>query len=87
MSARSLTSTPRTVWSTVPSPVGRLAAARPLRDLYEAFFHAFPDLTLKNDEPLIDGHRVVLITRISGTDHGGFMGLQPTGRSWTSRAS
>ena len=66
----------------VDSPVaggqarGREAIARS----YEAFFHAFPDLTLKNDEPLIDGHRVVLITRISGTDRGGFMGLQPTGR-------
>ena len=66
----------------VDSPVaggqarGREAIARS----YEAFFHAFPDLTLKNDEPLIDGHRVVMITRISGTDRGGFMGLQPTGR-------
>ena len=66
----------------VDSPVaggearGREAIARS----YEAFFHAFPDLTIKYDAPLIDGHRVVLITRISGTDHGGFMGLQPTGR-------
>ena len=66
----------------VDSPVaggqarGREAIARS----YEAFFHAFPDLTIKYDAPLIDGHRVVLITRISGTDRGGFMGLQPTGR-------
>ena len=66
----------------VDSPVaggqarGREAIARS----YEAFFHAFPDLTIKYDAPLIDGHRVVLITRISGTDHGGFMGMQPTGR-------
>lgn len=55
---------------------GREAIAR----AYEAFFHAFPDLTIKYDEPLIDGDRVVLIARISGTDRGGFMGLQPTGR-------
>jgi len=66
----------------VDSPVaggqarGREAIARS----YEAFFHAFPDLTIKYEAPLIDGHRVVLITRISGTDRGGFMGLQPTGR-------
>jgi len=66
----------------VDSPVaggqarGREAIAR----AYEAFFHAFPDLTIKYDEPLIDGDRVVLIARISGTDRGGFMGLQPTGR-------
>src|SRR5687768_2905455 len=66
----------------VDSPVaggqarGREAIARS----YEAFLHAFPDLTIKYDDPLIDGDRVVLITRISGTDRGGFMGLQPTGR-------
>jgi steroid delta-isomerase-like uncharacterized protein len=67
----------------VESPVaggqarGREAIARS----YEAFFHAFPDLALTYDEPLIDGNRVVLITRLSGTDRGGFLGLQPTGRS------
>jgi steroid delta-isomerase-like uncharacterized protein len=66
----------------VESPVaggqarGREAIARS----YEAFFHAFPDLTLTYDEPLIDGDRVVLIVRISGTDRGGFMGLHPSGR-------
>lgn len=66
----------------VDSPVaggqarGRDAIARS----YEAFFHAFPDLALTYDEPLIDGDRVVLITRISGTDRGGFLGLHPTGR-------
>ena len=67
----------------VESPVaggearGREAIARS----YQAFFHAFPDLAITYDEPLIDGDRVVLITRISGTDRGGFLGLQPTGRA------
>ena len=67
----------------VESPVaggqarGREAIARS----YEAFFRAFPDLALTYDEPLIDGDRVVIITRISGTDLGGFLGLQPTGRA------
>ena len=56
---------------------GREAIAR----AYQAFFHSFPDVTLKNEAPLIDGHRVVLITRISGTDSGGFLGMHPTGRS------
>jgi predicted ester cyclase len=35
---------------------------------------------MQSDETLIDGHRVVLITRMSGTDRGGFMGMHPTGR-------
>jgi steroid delta-isomerase-like uncharacterized protein len=55
---------------------GREAIGR----VYEAFFHAFPDLTMRSDEPLIDGDRVVLVTRLSGTDRGGFMGMHPTGR-------
>ena len=55
---------------------GREAIAK----VYEAFFHAFPDLTMQTDEPLIDGGRVVLVTRLSGTDRGGFMGMHTTGR-------
>jgi len=56
---------------------GREAIARS----YEAFFHAFPDLAMTYDDPVIDGNRVVLITLITGTDRGGFMGMAPTGRS------
>jgi steroid delta-isomerase-like uncharacterized protein len=48
--------------------------------VYESFFHSFPDARITYDEPLIDGDRVVLIARISGTDRGGFLGLHPTGR-------
>jgi steroid delta-isomerase-like uncharacterized protein len=48
--------------------------------VYEAFFHAFPDAAMRPDELLIDGDRVVVIVRISGTDRGGFMGMHPTGR-------
>jgi steroid delta-isomerase-like uncharacterized protein len=48
--------------------------------VYEAFFHAFPDARITYDEPLIDGDRVVLMARISGTDRGGFLGMHPTGR-------
>jgi steroid delta-isomerase-like uncharacterized protein len=55
---------------------GRQAIAQ----VYQAFFDSFPDLMVETDEPLIDGNRVVLIARISGTDLGGFLGMQPTGR-------
>lgn len=57
---------------------GREAIAR----VYQALFHSFPDVTLPADEPLIDGNRVVLICRLSGTDRGGFLGLAPTGRTF-----
>jgi steroid delta-isomerase-like uncharacterized protein len=55
---------------------GREAIAK----VYVAFFRAFPDLTMHTDAQLIDGDRVVLVTRLAGTDRGGFMGMQPTGR-------
>jgi steroid delta-isomerase-like uncharacterized protein len=48
--------------------------------VYESFFHSFPDARIVYDEPLIDGNRVVLIARISGTDRGGFLGMHPSGR-------
>jgi steroid delta-isomerase-like uncharacterized protein len=66
----------------VESPVagGQARGREAIRRSYEAFFHAFPDLAITYDAPLIDGNRVVLISRISGTDRGGFLGLQPSGR-------
>jgi steroid delta-isomerase-like uncharacterized protein len=66
----------------VESPVagGEARGREAITRSYEAFFHAFPDLAITYDEPLIDSNRVVLISRISGTDRGGFLGLQPSGR-------
>src|SRR5262245_12312681 len=66
----------------VDSPVagGEARGREAIAKSYQAFFHAFPDLSITYDAPLIDGHRVVLISRISGTDRGGFLGLRPTGR-------
>jgi steroid delta-isomerase-like uncharacterized protein len=68
----------------VESPfAGGMANGRAeIERVYEAFFHTFPDVTLQTDEPLIDGNRVVLIGRISGTDRGGLLGMSPTGRSF-----
>ena len=53
-----------------------------IRRVYEDLLQAFPDFMLHADPPLIDGDRVVLIARISGTDRGGIMGLSPTGRAF-----
>jgi steroid delta-isomerase-like uncharacterized protein len=64
-----------------PFAGGQTRGREAIAKVYQAFFHAFPDLTLRTDEPLIDGDRVVLVTRLSGTDRGGFMGLHPSGRS------
>lgn len=47
---------------------------------FEAWLHAFPDLTLHWDEPLIDGDRVVLPWRAEGTMEGAFFGVPGTGK-------
>ena len=68
----------------VESPfAGGLARGRDaIEKVYSGFLHTFPDVTVHYDRPLIDGRRVVLITRISGTDRGGLMGMPPTGRTF-----
>jgi steroid delta-isomerase-like uncharacterized protein len=53
-----------------------------IEKVYANLFQAFPDVMLQADAPLIDGNRVVLVTRLSGTDRGGFLGMAPTGRSF-----
>jgi len=52
-----------------------------IEDLYRSFFHAFPDAKLQLDELLIDGARVMLVGRLSGTDTGGLL-APPRGRSF-----
>lgn len=66
----------------VESPFGGGVARgrEAIEKVYRSFFHTFPDVTLRTDEPLIDGDRVVLVGRLSGTDGGGFLGGAPTGR-------
>jgi steroid delta-isomerase-like uncharacterized protein len=48
--------------------------------IYKSYFKTFADLRVSSEEMLIDGDRVVLVERISGTDTGGFMGMPPSGR-------
>ncbi len=69
--------------SVVDSPLagGTASGREAIRKLYVTYFGAFTDLRFNQDELLIDGHRVALLGRVSGTDTGGFMGMAPTGRS------
>ena len=45
-----------------------------------AWFEAFPDLKYHTERLLMDGNHVVQIVWLEGTDIGGFMGLEPSGR-------
>jgi predicted ester cyclase len=48
--------------------------------VYESYFKAFNDIAFTQEDLLVDGDRVALIERVSGTDTGGVMGMTPTGR-------
>lgn len=57
---------------------GRLANEKLLRKVFEAF----PDLQRRVDALLVDGDQVAEFGTSTGTDIGGFMELQPTGKAF-----
>ena len=59
---------------------GRVTGRAAIRQVYEAWFAAFPDSSLASDAVLIDQEHIVELAMQSGTDTGGFLGLPPTGR-------
>ena len=66
----------------VESPLagGTARGREAIEKLYNTYMSAFGDMRLEQDDLLIDGDRVVLLARVSGTDTGGFMGMPPSGR-------
>ena len=59
---------------------GTVRGRAAIRDVYRAWFDAFPDVVSTVEDLLIDGNRAVLLATMAGTDMGGFMGLPPTGK-------
>jgi len=62
-----------------PEPVRGLAAYRRVR---AAFFVAFPDVHNHIEEMVVDGDRVAVRERYSGTHAGEFRGVPATGRGF-----
>lgn len=67
----------------VESPLagGNASGREAIERLYATYFRAFTDFKLEKRDLLIDGDRVGLFAWVSGTDRGGFMGMEPTGRA------
>jgi steroid delta-isomerase-like uncharacterized protein len=67
----------------VDSPLagGATGGRGAIEHLYATYFRAFTDFRFDQDAALIDGDRVAIFATASGTDHGGFMGMPPTGRA------
>jgi len=54
-----------------------------IRQVFQTYFVAFPDLGMEVDEVLVDDQRAAVMATFTGTDRGGFMGMPATGRRVT----
>ena len=69
------------VHGTLVSPIfAKIQGRDAIRKSYESLFQSFPDWTLGDDPPLIDGDRVAVPFRTTATHAGRFLGLDGTGR-------
>ena len=54
-----------------------------IKQVFQTYFVAFPDLGMEVAEVLVDGQRAAVMATFTGTDRGGFMGMPPSGRHVT----
>ena len=54
-----------------------------IRQVFQTYFTAFPNLEMEQGEVLVDGSRAAVMATFSGTDSAGFMGMPATGRRVT----
>ena len=54
-----------------------------IRQVFQTYFVAFPDLAMEVEEVLVDDQRAAVMATFTGTDRGGFMGMPATGRRVT----
>jgi uncharacterized protein (TIGR02246 family) len=67
--------------ATVVSPMFKRLHGRPeIAESYYRLFESFPDWTVTNEAPLIDGDRIARAFEATATHAGEFMGLKPTKR-------
>jgi predicted ester cyclase len=59
---------------------GSPATLQGFKDGTKAFFAGFPDAHIEIDEILSDGDKLVIRSRLIGTNSGPFMGMPPTGK-------
>ena len=71
----------------VDSPAaGTLRGAAAVDRARRAWFEAFPDLKYQTERVVMDGNHVMQLLTLEGTDIGGFMGLDPSGKSFKAPA-
>jgi predicted ester cyclase len=63
-----------------PLPV-QATGARAFKEVFATLHRAFPDLHITVEDVIEDGDKVVCRNTVTGTHHGPYMGLAPTGTS------
>src|SRR5512137_1405813 len=73
-------------YGTLESPIfSKVAGREAIRRSYELLYQSFPDWTMANEAPLIDGDRMAVPFTAKATHNGRFMGLDATGRRFEIR--
>ena len=69
----------------VESPLagGTTQGLEQIKQVFQTYFTAFPNLEMEEHEVLIDGDRAAVMATFSGQDVGGFMGMPASGRRVT----
>jgi len=67
----------------IESPTTGKHAGRDAEKSLRAVFNAFLDLTMTNDEMVIDGDRVVTVHTVEGTHMQELLGIAPTGKPFS----
>jgi len=63
-----------------PLPV-QATGAQAFKEVFATLHRAFPDLHVTVDDFIEEGDKVVCRNKVTGTHHGQYMGLAPTGKS------
>lgn len=58
---------------------GQVRGRAAIREVYDYWFTAFPDLLLTWEEPVVDGDRAAVFWTFTGTSHGPFFGIVGAG--------
>jgi steroid delta-isomerase-like uncharacterized protein len=59
---------------------GRLEGRQRIRDVYDHWLTAFPDLVFTTTDLIVEGNRVAQFIHVTGTQEGQFGGIPPTKR-------
>ena len=65
-----------------PLPI-EATGAELLKEVFRRLHRGFPDLHTRIDDLIAEGDKVVARNTVTGTHHGEYMGLPPTGKSIT----